>query len=318
MFQIGKPGSLNNIKNLLVMLFFLILLVVQLSAQVINSEIEQAELYFKNQDWQNAVKMYEKILTENPEMGKAWFNLGFSYYSLNEYDKAIDAYKKANDLEYNLPGTRYNLACAYALLDDKNMALSWLTQSIAAGFRQIQLLHSDPDLKNLRQDARFQELAIQLDENVHPCLYDPKYREFDFWVGEWDVYNPQGQKVGSNSIRKMQKNCVLLENWKSVRGSGGMSINYYDPAAKKWKQNWVDEFGDIIWYEGDIVNQAMHFTGEHIDKDGNREIARVVLELLPDGRVHHLIEHSKDEGKSWYTWFEGYYQRKQAEDQKSE
>ncbi|MEJ2537212.1 MAG: hypothetical protein P8048_09215, partial [Calditrichia bacterium] len=122
----------------------------------------------------------------------------------------------------------------------------------------------------------------------------------------------------SNSIRKMQKNCVLLENWKSVRGSGGMSINYYDPAAKKWKQNWVDEFGGIIWYEGEIIDQAMHFTGEHIDKDGNREIARVVLELLPDGRVHHLIEHSKDEGKSWYTWFEGYYQRKQAEDQKSE
>ena len=30
-----------------------------------------------------------------------------------------------------------------------------------------------------------------------PCSA-PEYRQFDFWLGEWEVQNPQGQVVGKN------------------------------------------------------------------------------------------------------------------------
>ena len=30
---------------------------------------------------------------------------------------------------------------------------------------------------------------------------------------------------------------------------------------------------------------------------------------MPDGRVHQFIEHSADGGKTWKTYFDGYYVR---------
>lgn len=270
---------------------------------------QNADTYFRNQEWEKASIAYEMLVKKDPENGKAWFRLGLSYHSRSEYLMAISAFKQANKLEFNLPITRYNLACSYALLGKKQETLHWLTEAIEAGFQQIQLLHTDNDLASLRSDPRYQELTIQLDERLHPCLYNPKYQELDFWLGEWDVFNRERYKIGRNSIRKIQKNCVILENWISTKGTTGTSITYFNPATGKWKQNWVDEFGNVIWYEGEVINGTMHFKGETINKDGNIEAAKVIIEPLPDGRVHHLIEHSKDGGRSWYTWFEGYYQK---------
>jgi len=33
----------------------------------------------------------------------------------------------------------------------------------------------------------------------HPCA-DALHRQFDFWVGKWDVYNPAGTLVGANTL----------------------------------------------------------------------------------------------------------------------
>ena len=30
----------------------------------------------------------------------------------------------------------------------------------------------------------------------NPCMSRAESRQFDFWVGEWDAYNPQGPKAG--------------------------------------------------------------------------------------------------------------------------
>src|SRR5688572_18661571 len=53
----------------------------------------------------------------------------------------------------------------------------------------------------------------------------PEHRQFDFWLGEWDVVpNPEtrpanapapppGRKPASNVIEKAHSGCVLVENW---------------------------------------------------------------------------------------------------------
>jgi hypothetical protein len=42
-----------------------------------------------------------------------------------------------------------------------------------------------------------------------------EFHQFDFWLGEWEVFNKQGIKVGENEIIRLQEGCVLQENWKS-------------------------------------------------------------------------------------------------------
>jgi hypothetical protein len=199
-------------------------------------------------------------------------------------------------------------------LNQKEEAFTWLNRALLAGFGNVEMLETDEDLASLRDDERFQVTLKQADKNKRPCAYDPRYQEFDFWVGEWDVFNPQGRQVGVNIIEKILNGCALLENWSSVFGTSGMSINYYDPSDGKWKQNWSDARGGIVWYQGEIKDGAMHFSGENISPDGSRQLARVVIKPLENGNVHHFIEQSADGGKTWNVYFDGtYVPRKNAQ-----
>jgi hypothetical protein len=37
-----------------------------------------------------------------------------------------------------------------------------------------------------------------------------------------------GNKVGENSIKKIESNCILQESWKGQKGGAGTSINYFN------------------------------------------------------------------------------------------
>ncbi len=39
----------------------------------------------------------------------------------------------------------------------------------------------------------------------------PEYRQFDFWVGEWDVALPDGKPAGTNRIAPILGGCALLD-----------------------------------------------------------------------------------------------------------
>src|SRR5918996_1555494 len=45
-----------------------------------------------------------------------------------------------------------------------------------------------------------------------PCAA-PEYRQFDFWLGDWNVYNPAGALVGTNRVTREFDGCVLQEHW---------------------------------------------------------------------------------------------------------
>ena len=139
-----------------------------------------------------------------------------------------------------------------------------------------------------------------------PCS-DDVYRQFDFWIGTWDVYNPQDKLVGTNEITAIHGGCALHEEWTSVRGGGGSSVNYYDPKAEAWKQLWVDGRGGIIDVSGHFTDGAMHFEGVHIYPDGRVELYRMTFTPQENGHVRQFIEQSKDDGATWSTWFDGLY-----------
>jgi hypothetical protein len=142
-----------------------------------------------------------------------------------------------------------------------------------------------------------------------PCD-DATHRQFDFWAGEWAVSDASGKSAGVNSIAKEENGCVLVERWRSAAGGHGQSYNYYDPAAKKWKQVWVG-LGLLLHMEGEYRDGSMRLEGplQYLTQ-GRTTILRGTWTLLPDGRVRQLFEESEDDGKSWATWFDGYYVRR--------
>jgi len=143
-----------------------------------------------------------------------------------------------------------------------------------------------------------------------PCAADAAYRQFDFWVGEWDVFTPEGERAGTNRIEKLLRGCLLLESWTGAQGGEGKSINYYDPVRKRWVQTWVDGQGGIIAAEGELEDGTMRFEGEHLYPDGRREAYRMTFTPRADGSVRQFIEQSTDGGATWSVWFDGTYVRK--------
>ncbi len=139
----------------------------------------------------------------------------------------------------------YNLACSYARMNDKEKAFEWLNKALNAGFPQVALLKTDPDLASLRDDARFAEVLALGERLTKPCMFSPEHQQFDFWVGEWDV-QLGGQQVGTNSVQRILDGCVIFENWQSGQGNTGKSFNFYDPNTSRWQQTYVDNTGSVL------------------------------------------------------------------------
>lgn len=143
-----------------------------------------------------------------------------------------------------------------------------------------------------------------------PCAA-PEYRQFDFWVGAWDVYNPQGQTVGANRITVEQGGCVLHEHWTGAKGGTGESFNIYDRARGAWHQTWVSAQGVLLLLEGGL-NEAgeMVLSGSSLSRTGT-VLNRITWTPHADGSVRQHWEVSGDGGEQWRTVFDGLYRRQQ-------
>jgi len=170
---------------------------------------------------------------------------------------------------------------------------------------------SDIPGKPDRDNESIGSLAVSdMLSQVTPCSDDVRFRGFDFWVGSWDVTNPAGQQVGSNRIGKIQRGCVLVENWTSASGSTGTSYNYFNTREESWHQVWVDSQGNHAVFTGQLVEGAMRFEGRWTNYDGTRSLMKMTFTPLDDGRVRQHIDLSIDDSATYSTWFDGHYTRR--------
>ncbi len=97
---------------------------------------------------------------------------------------------------------------------------------------------------------------LTLTQDDCPCCSKP-YNQFDFWVGEWTVYDTAGNIVGENTIQKVEDGCLLTERWVGSGGSTGRSINFFDKTDSSWNQTWVDNSGNILNLKGNLIDGSM-------------------------------------------------------------
>ncbi|MGH2566967.1 MAG: hypothetical protein ACRDGA_01410 [Bacteroidota bacterium] len=143
-----------------------------------------------------------------------------------------------------------------------------------------------------------------------PCKQSAEFRQFDFWIGEWEVRNPKGEKVGESSIQLILEDCVVFENYTGVKGYTGKSFNIYNASLKKWQQFWVDAQGGVLEFSGTYDSGKLAYTAVSTSKDGKTINHRMTFFDMPDKTVRQLWEQSTDGGKEWKTAFDGTYVKK--------
>lgn len=271
---------------------------------------ESADASFKDAKYEPAIKDYLKYLKTNSKDSSAWYNLGISAMHLKQYDKAIEYLKKAQDNNYPPSFTNYNIAKAYALNNNADLAIQTLQVGADNGAVAYKKISEDPAFDNLRNKEGYKEAMAKIKLSAYPCLQDENRRHFDFWVGEWDVY-ARGQKAGENSITLANGGCVIHESYTTAGNYSGQSMNYYDPMDKKWHQHWVGAMGDIYNYiETDKSEGRLQFESKFMNQQGEISISRMTFTLNEDGTVRQLMESSTDDGKTWQIAFDGLYKRK--------
>ncbi len=141
------------------------------------------------------------------------------------------------------------------------------------------------------------------------CQADPHFRDFDFWLGRWQVTaRHSGKLAGTNLIRSVEGGCAIQENWTSQTGGTGLSLNWYDPAREKWRQVWVARPGYVIDIEGGLVDGSTVLEG-HITDYGEKisHDFRGTWTPNADGTVRQFFEQFSATDETWKPWFDGLY-----------
>jgi hypothetical protein len=159
-------------------------------------------------------------------------------------------------------------------------------------------------------------LVAQLVHAQVPCS-GGKYREFDFWIGEWEVYGKNGNKAGDSKISLILDSCIVLEEWKSANAMKGIyysgkSFNTYNRATGQWQQTWVDNVGgSTAFLKGSFANKKMEFlTHPFSFSRDTMAIRRLSFYSLGPDKVRQHGEISKDNGVSWATEYDLEYRKK--------
>ena len=193
---------------------------------------------------------------------------------------------------------------------DVEAAIEILESLAANGFPAVGVITGDAELSSLKGNAEFDALVRQMTASAFPCEHDPRFRAFDFWVGDWEVHVGNGTFAGRNTIESSQRGCVLIGNWTSATGGTGMSINYLNEVAGEWVQVWNSVGGNQIDIRGGLTDDGMLLEGTiHYVATDQTAPFRGRWTPLEDGRVRQYFEQGSDDGTEWSPWFEGFYTR---------
>jgi ketosteroid isomerase-like protein len=132
----------------------------------------------------------------------------------------------------------------------------------------------------------------------------PEYRQFDFWVGDWDAFEIDGpEKVARTRVELILDGCVLREDYQGADGHEGQSFTIYDASRNVWHQSWTTNRGQLLVIEGKMEGGEMVLSGvDHPPGDGERHVRGSWKAVT--GGVRETAVISTDGGKTWKPWFD--------------
>jgi len=91
---------------------------------------DKGDVEAKKENWSAAITYYQKATEEDPEMGAAWFFVGFCCDKLGRYEEAIEACKQAIRIEPDFAAAHFTLGRAYYGLGRHQEAMEAYKQAI--------------------------------------------------------------------------------------------------------------------------------------------------------------------------------------------
>ena len=116
-------------------------------------------LYYDIGRWNDAADEFEKTIELAPDFIQAVNNLGLAYKRQAKYEKALLTFQTMIKNWPEIPAVYYNIACVYALQNDVDASIEWLSKAISNGYNNWELIKTDRDLENIRETTAYKELV---------------------------------------------------------------------------------------------------------------------------------------------------------------
>lgn len=161
-------------------------------------------------------------------------------------------------------------------------------------------------------------------EGTGPCR-DPAYRQFDFWIGDWNVANrqrrPQGTEWGitgqaTDRVYPVAGGCGIVEHWRGTASPGevlGYSLRAWNPDKQKWDLVLLwprPEQPRFFTLEGTFDQGRGDFFRSVTDTAGNPVRIRFSFSDITANSLQWSDGTSRDGGNSWSsTWIMDFTRR---------
>jgi hypothetical protein len=280
--------------------------------------LQKAQQAFAAQQWTDVLSQYSDLATRFPTHALSRFRVGVAQLELGRLAEALPNLREGEKLGVATGPAAYRLGQLHAEAGRPDSAIAQLLRSAAAFyFVPGPTLDGDAHLAKIRQHARWHEVQDAFDAIARPCMHDPRYREFDFWLGDWDV-RPTGNAAAPpsrNTITLEYNGCIVHEHWQPAGGAGGgESFNLFDRSFNEWRQTWVDATGGQHDYHGKREGKNMVFFAELPPPPGQtaRAHTRMTFFHISPDTVRQFVEGSSDAGKTWTVNYDLTYTRRKT------
>lgn len=139
------------------------------------------------------------------------------------------------------------------------------------------------------------------------CRTDPKFREQDFTVGDWDVYSGD-TKTAEVSMKLTLNDCVIEERWTVYKGrddGNGVGLFNWSPLLKTWGYYWATDNGATTSFRGNLIKPGeMRYVTERPMPNGKVRLRHWTLSANPDGTIRELSVGTEDGGQTWSTEYD--------------
>jgi hypothetical protein len=282
--------------------------------QTIVSNFHQADSLFLAKDFNAAGKIYQTLIRDTSTDAFHLNRLGYTEMLEQKYAASEKHFNMALHA-HPAPGVKASvysrLAMLKALQKQELSASVFLDSAIQSGYISLNELDSSANFNNVRSSNSFMARREKLFNSLYPCFNNQQAREFDFWIGEWNVYvTGTTAYAGHSIVQKISGGCALLENWNSSM-SEGKSLNFIDDSTGKWKQVWVGSYpnGKQDFVNGVYHDSAMRFTFTTRDVQGIINQGKFTFFNEGVNQVRQLSETSADNGKTWNVNYDFTYKR---------
>jgi hypothetical protein len=140
----------------------------------------------------------------------------------------------------------------------------------------------------------------------------PEFRQFDFWLGDWDTFESDGSSktsIARARVKAIAQGCAIHELYEQSDGLIGDSILSYDSVRKQWQQTWVTNRGANMVLWGKLQNDMLVLEGDVHLRDGKTVRQRITWQEQADG-VREFAVQSNDGGKTWKPAFDVQFRKR--------